>query len=83
MIVMEKNAIVMAVVEKIVVEDFLDSRNFGILVGVNDTQVVADKLARMTFAFQTEDTVARKNLNFVNLGWTNSIGSKKTSIVAG
>ncbi|GJU46271.1 hypothetical protein Tco_1203537 [Tanacetum coccineum] len=67
---MGKNTVVMAVVENIAVEDFLDSRNFRsrLVVGVDDTQVVVDKLARVAFAFQTEDTVTRKNLSFVNLG---------------
>ncbi|GKE27425.1 hypothetical protein Tco_1442809, partial [Tanacetum coccineum] len=68
MIVMEKIAAVIVVVEKIAVEDFLGSRNFGSLVGVDDTQVVVDKLGWVTFAFQTEDTVARKSLSFVNHG---------------
>nr|GEV62776.1 hypothetical protein [Tanacetum cinerariifolium] len=60
----------MAVVENIAMEDFLDSRNFGsrLVVGVDDTQVVVDKLAWVAFAFQTEYTITRKNLSFVNLG---------------
>nr|GEY13294.1 hypothetical protein [Tanacetum cinerariifolium] len=63
MIVMEKIAVV-------TVEDFLDSRKFESrrVVGVDDTQVVVDKLTRVAFVFQTEDTIARKNLSFVNLG---------------
>ncbi|GKF09377.1 hypothetical protein Tco_0043601 [Tanacetum coccineum] len=60
----------------VVVEYFLDSQNFGsrkedtvvIVVVVEDTPIVIDKLVRVTFAFQKEDTVARKNLSFVNLG---------------
>ncbi|GJR21239.1 hypothetical protein Tco_0969766 [Tanacetum coccineum] len=69
MIVMEKIAVVMALVENIAVEYFLDSRNFRsrLVVGVDDTQVVVDKLDRVSFAFQTEDTVARKNLSFVTM----------------
>ncbi|GJV69503.1 nucleotide-binding alpha-beta plait domain-containing protein [Tanacetum coccineum] len=60
---------VAVVVENIVVEYFLDSRNFGSrMVVVDDTPIVIDKLVRVTFAFQKEDTVARKNLSFVNLG---------------
>nr|GEV61935.1 hypothetical protein [Tanacetum cinerariifolium] len=58
-----------AVVENIVVEYFLDSRNFGSrMVVVDDMSIVIDKLVRVTFAFQKEETVARKNLSFVNLG---------------
>ncbi|GJS61680.1 hypothetical protein Tco_0656464 [Tanacetum coccineum] len=38
------------------------------MVVVDDTPIVIDKLVRVTFAFQKEDTVARKNLSFVNLG---------------
>ncbi|GKC29541.1 hypothetical protein Tco_1036835 [Tanacetum coccineum] len=38
------------------------------VVVVDDTPIVIDKLVRVTFAFQKEDTVARKNLSFVNLG---------------
>ncbi|GJX46130.1 hypothetical protein Tco_0271320 [Tanacetum coccineum] len=46
-------------------EYFLDSSNFGNrIVVVNDTLIVSDKLDWVTFAFQKEDTVARKNLNF-------------------
>ncbi|GJW29884.1 putative reverse transcriptase domain-containing protein, partial [Tanacetum coccineum] len=69
MVVVENIAAVMIVVKNIVVEYFLDSRNFGsrLVVVVDDTQVVIDKLDRVSFAFQTEDTVARKNLIFVNL----------------
>ncbi|GJS40711.1 hypothetical protein Tco_0565754 [Tanacetum coccineum] len=59
----------MIVVKKIMVEYFLDSSNFGSrIVVVDDTPIVSDKLDRVTFAFQKEDTVARKNLSFVNLG---------------
>ncbi|GJZ47792.1 hypothetical protein Tco_0601624 [Tanacetum coccineum] len=60
----------MIVKENIAVEYFLDLRNFGsrIVVGVNDTQVVVDKLHQVSFVFQTEDTVARKNLSFVTMG---------------
>nr|GEU76560.1 hypothetical protein [Tanacetum cinerariifolium] len=70
MIVMENIAVVMVVVENMTVEYFLDSPNFGsrLVVGLDDTQVGVDKLACLSFAFQTEDTVARKNLSFVNLG---------------
>ncbi|GKB53997.1 hypothetical protein Tco_0904750, partial [Tanacetum coccineum] len=54
--------------EKIVVEYFLDSSNFGSrIVVVDDTPIVIDKLFRVTIGFQKEDTVARKNLSFVNL----------------
>ncbi|GJV04837.1 hypothetical protein Tco_1338406 [Tanacetum coccineum] len=76
-IVVVKNvAVVMVVVENIVVEYFLDSQNFRsrkedtvvMVVVVDDTPIVIDKLVRVTFAFQKEDTVARKNLSFVNLG---------------
>nr|GEV80113.1 katanin p60 ATPase-containing subunit A-like 2 isoform X2 [Tanacetum cinerariifolium] len=56
----------MVVVENIVVEYFLDSQNFGSR--KEDTPIVIDKLVRVTFAFQKEDTVVRKNLSFVNLG---------------
>nr|GEU57991.1 putative reverse transcriptase domain-containing protein [Tanacetum cinerariifolium] len=38
------------------------------IVVVDDTPIVSDKLDRVTFAFHKEDTVARKNLSFVNLG---------------
>ncbi|GJX04796.1 hypothetical protein Tco_0190712 [Tanacetum coccineum] len=57
MIVMKKIAVVMAVVENITVKYFFDLRNFGsrLVVGVDDTQVVVDKLDRVSFAFQTED----------------------------
>ncbi|GKC91107.1 hypothetical protein Tco_1151756 [Tanacetum coccineum] len=77
MIIVVKNiAVVMVVVENIVVEYFLDSQNFGsrkkdtvvMVIVVDDTPIVIDKLVRVTFAFQKEDTVARKNLSFVNLG---------------
>nr|GEW65540.1 hypothetical protein [Tanacetum cinerariifolium] len=37
------------------------------VVVVDDTPIVIDKLVRVTSAFQKEDTVARKNLSFVNL----------------
>nr|GEY60747.1 putative ribonuclease H-like domain-containing protein [Tanacetum cinerariifolium] len=69
-------AVVMVVVENIVVEYFLDSQNFGsrkedtvvmVVVVDDDTPIVIDKLVRVTFAFQKEDTVARKNLSFVNM----------------
>nr|GFB81488.1 hypothetical protein [Tanacetum cinerariifolium] len=67
MIVVVKNvAVVMVVVENIVVEYFLDSQNFESR--KEDTPIVIDKLVRVTFAFQKEDTVARKNLNFMNMG---------------
>ncbi|GJX40820.1 hypothetical protein Tco_0255810 [Tanacetum coccineum] len=48
MIVMENNAVVMIVMKNIAVEYFLDLRNFEsrIVVGVDDTQVVVDKLDR-------------------------------------
>ncbi|GKA16782.1 hypothetical protein Tco_0696619 [Tanacetum coccineum] len=60
----------MVVVENIVVEFFLESQNFGsrkedtvvMVVVVDDTPIVIDKLVRVTFEFQKEDTVARKNL---------------------
>nr|GEW62068.1 hypothetical protein [Tanacetum cinerariifolium] len=83
MVVMENIAFVMIVVENIMVEYFLDLGNFGsrTAVGVDDTQVV-DKLDRVLFAFHTEDMVARKNLSFVTMGQTDSIGSEKTGIVA-
>ncbi|GKF72021.1 hypothetical protein Tco_0208135, partial [Tanacetum coccineum] len=70
MVVMENIAVVMVVVKNIAVEYLLDSRNFGsrLVVGVDDTQVVVDKLDRVSFAFQAEDTVARKNLSFVTMG---------------
>ncbi|GKD38680.1 hypothetical protein Tco_1258887, partial [Tanacetum coccineum] len=70
MIVMEKIAVVMVVVENITVKYFFDLRNFRsrLVVGVDDTQVVVDKLDRVSFAFQTEDRVARKNLSFVTMG---------------
>ncbi|GJX65128.1 hypothetical protein Tco_0299471 [Tanacetum coccineum] len=56
--------------ENIAVEYFLDLRNFEsrIVIGVDDTQVVVDKPDRVSFALQTEDTVARKNLSFVAMG---------------
>nr|GFA83727.1 hypothetical protein [Tanacetum cinerariifolium] len=55
------------VMKNIAVEYFLDLRNFGSrIVGVDDTQAVFDK--RVSFAFQTEDTVASKNLSFVTMG---------------
>ncbi|GKE02294.1 hypothetical protein Tco_1390277, partial [Tanacetum coccineum] len=73
-LVVVKNVAV--VVEKIVVEYFLDSKNFGsrkedtvvMVVIVDDTPIVIDMVVQVTFAFQKEDTVARKNLSFVNLG---------------
>ncbi|GJT08562.1 DNA helicase [Tanacetum coccineum] len=57
-------------------EYFLDSKIFGsrkedtvvMVVVVDDTPIVIDKLVRVTFAFQKEDTVARKNLSFVEPG---------------
>ncbi|GJU32281.1 hypothetical protein Tco_1175870 [Tanacetum coccineum] len=66
----------MVVVENIVVESFLDSQNFVsrkedtvvMVVVVDDTPIVIDKLVLVTFAFQKEDTVARKNLSFATLG---------------
>nr|GFA41408.1 RNA-directed DNA polymerase, eukaryota, reverse transcriptase zinc-binding domain protein [Tanacetum cinerariifolium] len=70
--------------ENIVVGYFLDSQNFGSR--KEDTPVVIDKLVQVTFAFQKEDTVARKNLSFVNLGlsgWKanlSSIGGRLTLI---
>nr|GEU72176.1 hypothetical protein [Tanacetum cinerariifolium] len=68
-IVMENVAVVMVMVKNIVVEYFLDSRNFrSRMVVVDDTPIVIDKLVQVTFAFQKEDTIARKNLSFVNLG---------------
>nr|GFC76613.1 hypothetical protein [Tanacetum cinerariifolium] len=74
-IVVVKNIVVVrivmenvAVVENIVVEYFLDSRNFESRMVVDDTPIVIDKLVRVTFAFQKEETVARKNLSFMNLG---------------
>ncbi|GKA74344.1 hypothetical protein Tco_0780646 [Tanacetum coccineum] len=83
-VVMENIAVVMVVVENIMVEYFLDLRNFGSRIGgVDDTSIVIDKLDRVKFAFQKEDTVARKNLSFENLGSTDSIGSEKMSIIAG
>ncbi|GJW86378.1 putative reverse transcriptase domain-containing protein [Tanacetum coccineum] len=56
---------------------FLDSKNVEsrkedtvvMVVVVDDTPIVIDKLVRVTFAFQKEDTVARTNLSFVNLGF--------------
>ncbi|GJU99086.1 zinc knuckle CX2CX4HX4C containing protein [Tanacetum coccineum] len=70
MIVMENNAVVMIVMKNIAVEYFLDLRNFEsrIVVGVDDTQVVVDKLDRVSFAFHTVDTGARKKLSFVTKG---------------
>nr|GEU90693.1 hypothetical protein [Tanacetum cinerariifolium] len=67
---MENIAVVMGVVENITVEYFLDSGNFKsrLVVGVDDMQVVVDKLDRVSFTFQTEDTVARKNLSFLTMG---------------
>ncbi|GKA70597.1 hypothetical protein Tco_0776736, partial [Tanacetum coccineum] len=73
-LVVVKNVAV--VVEKIVVEYFLDSKNLGsrkedtvvMVVIVDDTPIVIDMVVQVTFAFQKEDTVARKNLSFVNLG---------------
>ncbi|GKA61938.1 hypothetical protein Tco_0761457, partial [Tanacetum coccineum] len=64
MIMMENIAFVM---ENIAVEYLLDLRNFvsRIVVGVDDTQVVVDKLDRVSFALHTKDTVARKHLSFV------------------
>nr|GEU59113.1 hypothetical protein [Tanacetum cinerariifolium] len=62
----DSNRIVM---KNIMVEYFLDSRNFGSrMVVVDDTPIVIDNLGRVTFAFQNEETIARKNLSFVNLG---------------
>ncbi|GJU76317.1 hypothetical protein Tco_1273387, partial [Tanacetum coccineum] len=56
--------------ENFVVAYFLDSSNFGsCVVDFDDMPIVSDKLDRgVTFAFQKGDTVARKNLSFVNLG---------------
>ncbi|GJY13597.1 hypothetical protein Tco_0382906 [Tanacetum coccineum] len=72
-----ENIAVMIVVKKIVVEYFLDSSNFGSrIVVVDDTPIVIDKLVRVTFAFQKEDTVARKNLSFVNLGLSDAFCQK-------
>ncbi|GJV84611.1 retrovirus-related pol polyprotein from transposon TNT 1-94 [Tanacetum coccineum] len=70
MIVMENIVVLMVVMENIAVEYFLDLGYFGsrIVVGVDDTQVVDDKLDRVSFAFQMEDTIARKNLSFVTMG---------------
>ncbi|GKF40439.1 hypothetical protein Tco_0120500 [Tanacetum coccineum] len=58
--------VVVIVMENIVVVYFFDLGNFEsqIVVGVDDTQVVVDKLDWVSFAFHTEDTVARKNLIF-------------------
>ncbi|GJY94958.1 hypothetical protein Tco_0511319 [Tanacetum coccineum] len=90
-IVVVKNvAVVMVVVENIVVEYFLDSQNFGsrkedtvvMVVVVDDTPIVIDKLVRVTFAFQKEDTVARKNLSFVNLGMSSSSLSPEMTITS-
>nr|GEU79577.1 zinc finger, PMZ-type [Tanacetum cinerariifolium] len=52
-----------------VVEYFLDSRNFGsrMVVVVDDTTIVLDKLDRVIIVFQKEDT-ATKNLSFVTPG---------------
>ncbi|GJU82823.1 hypothetical protein Tco_1285188 [Tanacetum coccineum] len=84
MMIVENIAVVMIVVKIIVVEYFLDSSSFGSRIVVDDdTPIVIDKHVRVTFAFQKKDTVARKNLSFVNLGLTDSIGSEKMSIVAG
>ncbi|GKC95471.1 hypothetical protein Tco_1160913 [Tanacetum coccineum] len=71
MIVMKNIAVVMVVMENIAVGYFLDLGDFGsrIVVGVDDTQVVVDKLDRVSFAFQTEDTVVRKNMSFVMMGY--------------
>ncbi|GJY44703.1 zf-CCHC domain-containing protein [Tanacetum coccineum] len=90
MIIVVKNiAVVMVVVENIVVEYFLDSQNFGsrkkdtvvMVIVVDDTPIVIDKLVRVTFAFQKEDTVARKNLSFVNLGMQSKHRSSKLIMV--
>ncbi|GKB70964.1 hypothetical protein Tco_0932376 [Tanacetum coccineum] len=61
--------VVMIVMENIAVVYFLDLGNFGIrdVVGFDDTQVVVDKLVRVSFAFQTQDTAARKNLSFLTM----------------
>ncbi|GJT52065.1 hypothetical protein Tco_0978222 [Tanacetum coccineum] len=63
---------IVVVMENIVVVYFLDIENFGsrIIVGVDDTQAVVDKLDRVSFTFHTEDTVAMKNLSFVMMGKT-------------
>nr|GEY01852.1 hypothetical protein [Tanacetum cinerariifolium] len=61
----------------------IDLENFGtrIVVGVDDTQVVVDKLDRVSFAFHTKDTVARKNLSFVTMGsWLVISGSLQRRI---
>ncbi|GKE97247.1 hypothetical protein Tco_1582102, partial [Tanacetum coccineum] len=65
-IVMENIAVMIIVMESIAVVYFFDLGNFEsqIVVGVDDKQVVIDKLDRVSFAFHTEDTVARKNLIF-------------------
>ncbi|GJS26454.1 hypothetical protein Tco_0487074 [Tanacetum coccineum] len=65
----------MVVVENIMVEYFLDSRNFGSrMVVVDDTTIVIDKLDRVTIVFQNEDTV-RKDLSFVTPGsWSRFSG---------
>ncbi|GJY45136.1 hypothetical protein Tco_0433349 [Tanacetum coccineum] len=70
MIVIENIVVVMIVIENITIVYFLDFGNFGSrdVVGFDDTQVVVDKLVRVSFAFQTQDTVARKNLSFVTMG---------------
>ncbi|GJT93828.1 hypothetical protein Tco_1082673 [Tanacetum coccineum] len=67
MTVMSQGIVVVVIVmENIVVVYFFDLGNFEsqIVFGVDDTQVVVDKLDRVSFAFHTEDTVARKNLIF-------------------
>ncbi|GKC00946.1 hypothetical protein Tco_0987082 [Tanacetum coccineum] len=68
MIVIENIVVVM---ENIAIVYFLDFGNFGIrdVVGFDDTQVVVYKLVRQSFAFQTQDTVAMKNLSFVTIGF--------------
>ncbi|GKD65622.1 hypothetical protein Tco_1307730 [Tanacetum coccineum] len=57
--------IIVVVMENIMVAYFLGIGNFGIrvIVGFDVTQVV-----RLSIAFQTHDTVARKNLSFVTMG---------------
>ncbi|GJZ28453.1 hypothetical protein Tco_0573100 [Tanacetum coccineum] len=76
MVVLKNIVVVRIVMENIVVEYFLDSRNSrSRMVDVDDTPIVIDKLDRVTFAFQKEETVARKNLSFVNLGHDDVVAS--------
>ncbi|GJT04704.1 hypothetical protein Tco_0839166 [Tanacetum coccineum] len=69
-IVIENIVVVMIVIENIVVVYFSDFENFKSrdVVGFDDTQVVVDKLVRVSFAFQMQDMIARKNLSFVTMG---------------